>query len=99
MSATYLNLFVGDDEFMVLTTDEGQIDAALTRWLQSNHTADSLLDLTLVAGDSLRIRASQVDGWVCSTAAGRAKGILLDKEADDERKANRAAAGIFEDED
>lgn len=98
--STYIDLHIeGDDWFHVQPEDEGAIDAAVERWAASVGHVDTLLDLTLRNGDSMRIKASAIKWWIVSTAEGRAKGVVLDKEADEEHKQNRANAGLFGDED
>lgn len=97
---TFLKIYDSDGAYWcILSTEEGQVDAAVERWLSSAGTVDSLLDLTMVDGENLRVRASRIIGWTRSTPAGRAKGAEVEKQMEDERKANRAAAGLFDAED
>ena len=47
--------------------DEGALDAAVSRYLDSGGTRDELLCLTLSEGGTYRVRASQVSSWYLST--------------------------------
>jgi hypothetical protein len=99
MSA-YLDVHVDDgDWFHVDPKDEGAIDAAVERWVASVGHADTLLDLTLRNGDTLRVKASTIKRWIHSTADGRMRGVEIDRDSEAEHKQNRANAGLFGDED
>lgn len=63
---------VDNDVYFVSPAEEPNIDAAVTRWIESNETRDTLLHLDLVSGTFLKIRASDVKSWRLSTPAARA---------------------------
>lgn len=60
-----------NDAYYVATHEESKIDAAVTQWIDSQETRDTLLHLDKVDGSFLRIKASGVKAWALSTAATR----------------------------
>lgn len=76
--------------------DEGSLDAAMSRYLESAGTRDELLHLTMTNGQRYVIRASAVQSWILCTADGRLRSLEIEKAAKDEDKENRHALGIWE---
>lgn len=75
----FVKVFTDDGGYVcIVPTDEGKLDGAVTRWLDSGETRDTLLDLTLLCGDTYRLRASQVTLWIVSTPDGRERQRAID---------------------
>jgi hypothetical protein len=74
--------------------DEPRIDAAVTSWLDSGGSRDSLLDLTLIDGSEYRVIASHVVAWSISSPESRQRFIEHQAAMRDERA---AAGGDWED--
>ena len=95
---TFVKLWdTSGDSVCCVAEDEPRIDAAVTAWLSSGKTADSILDLTLESGDGFRILASAVVSWIVSTPEGRLRATECDAAHKAEAEEFRAAAGIWED--
>lgn len=77
--------------------DEGRLDAAVTAYLDSGGTRDSLIHLTMTNGQRYAIRASAVQSWILTTPEGRLKSLEIEQASRQEEKANRMALGIWED--
>lgn len=94
----FLKLFDSTGFVLVESAEEGQIDAAVERYLSTGETVDTLLCLTLLSGEVYKTRASAIVCWYSSTPAQRARGIEIDKALEDERRANRRSVGFIESE-
>lgn len=79
--------------------EEPRIDAAVSQWLASGKTQDTLLDLVTPEGATYKCLASIIVGWYCSTPETRRKRLELNKELDDTDKATKAEIGIWGDDE
>lgn len=96
-AGTFLFLYDKDSGRVVIDpAEENHIDTAVTAYLESAGTRDSLLHLSMLDGDRYVIRASAVQSWMLSTPAGRRRNAELEKASDDEAKAVKADLGIFD---
>jgi len=75
-------------------SDEGALDAAVTRYLESGGTRDELLCLTLSEGGTYRIRASQVSSWYLSTPDHVRNNLIRNAAQRDIDRATRASLGL-----
>ena len=82
----------------VCVDDEPNIDAAVSRYLDSGGTMDTLLDLTTIEAETLRIRASLVVAWFVSSQETRRRTVEMESMQSRERAANRQSAGIWDEE-
>lgn len=76
------------DVFYIDPTDEPRIDAAVSSWLDSGGTKDTLLSLTPAEGGDLKLRASCIYCFYPSTTATRRRWIEIRAEL--EREAAQA---------
>lgn len=77
----------------VVPEEENEIIAALRKHVASGGTVDSLLDLTLISGGRLVIRASAVLSLFRTTAAQRAQNWRNAKRYEDEVAEQKRDAG------
>ena len=82
--------------FMVAIEEEPRIDAAVSKWIDSGKTQDTLLDLTDVVGSSYKTLASEITSWLVLTPELRRAGVAYNKALDDEVVAIKSDLGIFE---
>lgn len=95
---TYVVVFEeGGDNANVIAEDESRLDCAVSAYLDSAGTRDSLLHLTLCNGERYTVRASHIVGWKISTPEGRLLALEYQQGMEAEHKANRQALGIWED--
>lgn len=95
-SLTYLKLETEDGTWLVDPGEEPRIDAAVESLISSSGMRDSLLSITLLNGEQLRIRASDCNHWFVSTPDGRRKYWEINQALEADEKAAKAEAGIFE---
>lgn len=82
--------------FMVSIDEEQRIDAAVSKWIDSGKTRDTLLDLIDVIGAPYKTLASEITSWLVLTPESRRAGVIYTKALDDEAQAIRTELGIFE---
>lgn len=98
-AGTFVRLWTSDGgSWSIAVEEEPRIDAAVSRWVDSGETRDTLLLVTLTGGDPLKLRASFVASWMISTPEGRRRELEISKESDDEQERVRKELGIWEDE-
>lgn len=83
-------------QFFCSPEDASLVERGMKLWADSRR--DTLLSLTGPTGQEFAVLASSITTTTRSTPECRAAAALLDKAIDDERKANRAAAGFLESE-
>ncbi len=76
--------------------EEHRLDAAVSAYKDSGGTRDSVLTLTLIEGASFRTSASVVRSWYVSSPEHRRRNVLRIKWQEEEERALRAEAGIWE---
>jgi len=74
--------------------DEGTLDAAVTRYLESGCTRDELLCLTLSEGGPYRVLASRVVGWWLNTPEHQMHNLMRKEAQKEAEKGRRAALGL-----
>lgn len=90
-------MFFDDDSNMLVEPDEEpHIDAAVSTWLSSGKTVDSILSITLLDGTEFKVLTSTVMSWYVTTAADRKRSWELERDLRDERKQHRLDAGLYE---
>lgn len=94
---SFVCMYEGSEMWNVCIEDAPRIDAGVSRYIDSGGTADTLLDLTLLNGYELRIRASRVTAWFISTPDARLRAMELEKLQGEERAAHRTTLGIWDD--
>lgn len=82
--------------FMLSVEEEPRIDAAVSKWIDSGKTQDTLLDLIDVVGAPYKTLASEITSWLILTPESRRAGIAYSKALDDEAQVIRTELGIFE---
>jgi hypothetical protein len=93
----FLKLWTKDNgAWAFIAEDESRVDVAVQQYIQAR--GDTLLDLTLMGGDSFRLLASYVACWMVSTPEGRHAEIKIGKASTDERDNTRQELGIWEQE-
>jgi len=80
-AASFLSVFTRDGSFCrVDVSEEGIIDAAVTRYADSGKYADSVLHLSLAFSPGVyRVLASEITSWLDSTPESRAASRQLDE--------------------
>jgi len=92
---TWLVVYERDGLFVYVDVgDEPRVDAAVTSWLDSGGSRDSLLDLTLIDGSGYRVIASHVVAWSVSSPESRLRTIEHSAAMRDEKA---ATGGDWED--
>lgn len=92
---TFLQIFTVDRmEIKTMAEDEPVIDAAVSRWVESGKTRDTLLMLTCIDGELYKLLASMACSWTISTPEGREKGHRIHHALFAQRKAR----GLIDDE-
>lgn len=93
----YIKLFDSDGSFYIIDPKyEQTIDAAVTRYIDSGKTIDTLLDLELAEGASFRFLASKIIGWIYTTPETRKAYLDFTHSVFQEEKSTKASLGIFE---
>jgi hypothetical protein len=88
-----------DSLWTVGVDDEPRVDAAVSRYLDSGGTTDTLLDLTTIENETLRIRASLVVAWFVSSPETRRRSVEVESMQKSEHAANRQATGQWTDDE
>lgn len=86
----------GGLSYTVDAADEPRIDAAVSRYVDSGESRDSIIALAFTDGRDYRVRASQITSWAISTPETRHRALELDKMQDEETKRIKAELGIWE---
>jgi hypothetical protein len=95
---TYLRVWDHESNCVdVLVEHEPSVDAAVTAWVDSNRTRDSVLRLETVNGHEYKTLASEIASWMISTADGRRLATLQEVARAGEAQQHRYEAGLFED--
>jgi hypothetical protein len=89
------------DEGWVLCPEyeEPRIDAAVSAYIDSGRSRDSLIHLTALDGGRIVVRASFVSGWSTSDPEMRRAAWEHRAAFEAEDRENKAAVGIFGDDD
>lgn len=74
--------------------DEGTLDAAVTRYLDSGCTRDELLCLTLSEGGNYRVRVSLIAGWWLNTPEHCMRNLLRNEASKNAERERRATLGL-----
>lgn len=77
--------------------DEPRIDAAVSKWLDSGKTRDTLLSLSFLDGREYKVLASNIVSWAISTSESREKEYEIRKFQEDEDKELKSRVGLWED--
>lgn len=93
---TYLVVYEGNEGVFVEADEEGALDAAVTRYVESGRTRDDLLSLTMLTGPEYRVLASRVTSWYLSTPESRRRAIADQKARDDEEREIKQALGMWD---
>lgn len=96
MTITYCKIFEDDGNICVRPEQESRINAAVSQYVDSGGTRDTLLDLETLAGETYYTKASRITSWYVSTPETRRKIIEVEKLLEDEKKAFQADLGIWE---
>lgn len=96
---TWLTVWEEDgSSYTVDEADEPRLDAAVSQYIDSGGTRDTLLSLDFTDGRTFRVKASRIAGWSLSTPATRRRHWELQKYQRDEDAGLKAEIGIiFED--
>ena len=78
--------------------EEPRIDAAVSQYLSSGRTHDTILDLTMISGAEYKILASCVTSWMLCTPETREANLRQELAMRDEEKTMRHALGMWDDE-
>ena len=88
----FLKVWTRDgDYFNLEVNEEPRVDVAVCRYIESNETRDTLLDVVSIEGFPTKILASWIVGWLISTPEGRRRSWEVAEMQKEENK-------IFEDE-
>lgn len=74
--------------------DEGMLDAALSRYVDSGCTRDEILCLTLSEGGNYHVRASRISGWWLNTPEHTRRNLFRTAAQRENRKTIRAELGL-----
>lgn len=92
-------LLVWDDQgdtIRVKPKEEAQLDQAVSAWLESGGTRDSLLYLTTINGETYRCLASSIRAWLGSSTVSRRKHLEQMQQLEAEEEEMRRELGIWE---
>lgn len=96
--ATYITVWdTSGERTSVCIDDEPRVDAAVSQWIASGRTQDTLLDLTTPEGVSFKCLASSIISWYTSSPEGRRRLKELNQELDAEDKRVKMELGIWDD--
>ena len=96
---SWVNVWFGDGSIGDFAVDEApRIDAAVTTWLESGGTRDSLIHVTGRWSAECAFLASWVRGWQVNTPESRRRYWEVEKATRDEKAELRNAVGLFGDE-
>jgi len=71
MIAPFIMLYECDGRATIEADENDAIDAAVSRWVDSGRTRDTLLHLMTPYGDTYNVLASRITSWYITTAASR----------------------------
>jgi hypothetical protein len=90
----WLVLIEMDGNTHIDPADEGALDGAVSRYLDSGCTRDELLCLTFSEGGRYRVRASRVVGWWLCTAEHTRRNLIRTEAQKETEKLLRAELGL-----
>jgi hypothetical protein len=93
---TYIRVYDETGVVDLAAGQENSIDAAVTAYLESAGTRDSLVYLVSVSGAEYVVRASTIHGWTISTPENRARSAEVERAYRDEDTALRQTFGIWD---
>lgn len=93
----YVRVFDDDGYVLVPPAEEPRIDAAVTAYLDSGGTRDSLLRLATLDGAEYVVRASSIRSWIMTTPETRRRQVEHEKALTDELREYAAEIGYWED--
>lgn len=91
---TWLVLLEKDGRTHVDASDEGAVDVAVTRYLDSGCTRDEVLCLTFAEGGRYHVRASQIVGWWMQTPEHCRRNLMRTQAQQELDKEQRTALGL-----
>lgn len=94
LADAWLMVFDVDGAVSVCVSDEPRVNAAVSLWLDSGRSRDTLLDLTTLSGGTYYTRASQITSWFISTPEHRRAEIQHSVAVDEEGEAIKVELGI-----
>lgn len=75
---SYVKVYTrGDGYVLISLDDEPELDATMTKYLET--MTDELLSLTLLSGSTYKVRASQITSWYLCTPAEREREAEIDE--------------------
>lgn len=93
---TYLKLSTEEGTWLVDPKEWNRLDAQVSAYIESAGSRDSLLSLTLLNGDELRVRASDCVSWFMSSPDSRDNYWKIQAALQEGETAAKRRAGIFE---
>ena len=99
MSDVYLRVWDNTGDMIAVdAAEEPRLDAAVSTFIDSGGTRDALVELGLIEGGTVKIRASVVHSWMLSTPESRFRLMEINKSEAEEREEFRNKLGIWSDE-
>ena len=71
MNLSFIGMFEGEQVTRIDVCESDVIDAAVSLWIDSGRTRDTLLHLTTPYGETYHVLASRITSWFISTEATR----------------------------
>lgn len=97
MIETWLTVWEkGGEMYTVEADDEPRIDAAVTQYIDSGESRDTLLRLTFTDGREYTVRASQIVSWATSTPESRRRAVEYEKGQEEETRRFKQELGIWD---
>lgn len=90
----WLVLLENDGSTHIEVSEDGAIDAAVARYLESGCTRDELLHLSLAEGGTYRVRVSRINSWWICTPEHTYRNLLRDAARRETERATRAELGL-----
>jgi hypothetical protein len=95
-AGTHLIVYETDGKIFVDALEEPRVSAAVSQYIDSGKTKDTLLDLTLIGGAAYYVRTSNIVSWLISTPSFRRSWEEYDAAMEEEKKALKAEFGSWE---
>lgn len=92
---TWLRIFEPDGPTSIAAHEEPRVNAAVSRYVDSGCSHDTLLDLEMIFGDTYYTKASLINSWYISTPAFRRAEIQHQGAYEEEDKSFKAELGIW----